>query len=59
MSHDNGKGAASNSSNKMKCNTQSYTETELILLHNKLPDVVWTGYFVELQGYEIDECVIF
>jgi hypothetical protein len=54
-----GKGAACISSNKMKCNTQSSTETELISLHNKLPDVIWTRYFVECQGYEIDEYVIF
>jgi hypothetical protein len=54
-----GKGAASSSSNKMKCNTPSSTETELISLHHKLLDVVWTRYFVECQGYGIDECVIF
>jgi hypothetical protein len=54
-----GKGAAISSSNKMKCNTQSSTETELILLHNKLPDIVWTRYFVECQGYDIDECMVF
>jgi hypothetical protein len=43
-----GKGAACNSSTKMKCNRQSSTETELIiLLHDKLPDVIWTRYFVE------------
>jgi hypothetical protein len=54
-----GKGAAISSSNVMKCNTQSSTETELISLHDKLPDVIWTGYFVECQGYDIDEYVIF
>jgi hypothetical protein len=54
-----GKGAACSSSNKMKCNTRSSTETELISLHDKLPDVIWTRYFVECQGYEIDEYVIF
>jgi hypothetical protein len=55
-----GKGAAISSSNKMKCNTQSSTETELISLHDKLPDIVWThDYFVECQGYDIDECVVF
>ncbi len=59
MSHDDGKKTASSSCNKMKCNTQSSTETELILLHNKLSDIVWTRYFVECQGYEIDECVVF
>jgi hypothetical protein len=54
-----GKGAAISSSNKMKCNTQSSTETELISLHDKLPDIAWTRYFVECQGYDIDECVVF
>ena len=54
-----GKGAAISSSNVMKLNTQSSTETELISLHDKLPDVMWTGYFVECQGYDIDKCVIF
>jgi hypothetical protein len=43
----------------MKCNTQSSTETELISLHDKLPDIIWTRYFVECQGYDIDECVVF
>ncbi len=54
-----GKGAAISSSNKMKCNTRRSTETELISLHDKLPDIVWTRYFMECQGYDIDECVVF
>ena len=54
-----GKGAAISLSNIMKCNTQSSTETELISLHEKLPDIVWTRYFMECQGYDIDEYIIF
>jgi hypothetical protein len=54
-----GKGAVISSSNKMKCNTKSSTKTELIALHSKLPDVIWTRYFVECQGYDIDKCTIF
>ncbi len=54
-----GKGAASSSTNKMKFNTGTSTEAKLILLYYTLPDVVWTRYFVECQGYEIDECIIF
>ncbi len=54
-----GKRAAISSSNNMKCNTQSSTETGLISLHDKLPDIVWTRYFVECQGYDINECVVF
>jgi hypothetical protein len=53
------KGAAISSLNKMKCNARNSTETELISLHDKLPDIVWTRYFVECQGYDIDECVVF
>jgi hypothetical protein len=54
-----GKGAAISSLNKMKHNTRNSTETELISLHDKLPDIVWTRYFVECQGYDIDECAVF
>jgi hypothetical protein len=54
-----GKGVACGSFNKMMCNMQSSTETELISLHDKLPDIVWTRYFVECQAYEIDEYIIF
>ncbi len=54
-----GKGAAISSLNKMNCNTRSSTETELISLHDKIPDFVWTRYFVECQGYDIHECVGF
>ena len=54
-----GKGGAISLLNIMKCNTQSSTETELISLHEKLPDIVWTRYFVECQGYDIDEYIVF
>jgi hypothetical protein len=54
-----GKGAVSSSSNKMKCNTKSSTETEIISLGDRLSDVMWMRYFIECQGYNIDECIIF
>ena len=54
-----GGGAVISSSNKMKCNTKSLTETELIALHDRFGEVIWTRYFVECQGYTIDECTIF
>jgi hypothetical protein len=54
-----GKGAAISSLNVMKCNTQSSTEMELISIHDKLPDIIWTRYFIEGQGYNIDEYMIF
>ncbi len=46
-----GKGAVLSSSTKMKCNTKSSTETELISFVDKLPDIVWMRYFIECQGY--------
>ncbi len=50
-----GQGAVASSSNKMKCNTKSSTETELIRFVNKLADIIWMRYFIECQGYNIDE----
>ncbi len=54
-----GKGAGISSLNVMKCNTRSSSETELISIHDKLPDIIWIRYFVEGQGYDIDEYMIF
>ena len=54
-----GKEAAISLSNIMKYNTWSSIETELISVHNKLPDIKWTRYFVECQGYDIDEYIVF
>jgi hypothetical protein len=54
-----GAGAVASSLNKQKCNTKSSTKTEIIALHDKLSDVIWMWYFVECQGYNIEECIIF
>jgi hypothetical protein len=54
-----GKGAAASSSNKMKCNTKSSMETELISLADKLMDIIRMHYFVECQEYDINEYVIY
>ncbi len=54
-----GQGAVASSSNKMKCNTKSSTETELNLFANKLADIIWMRYFIECQGYDIDKYVVF
>ena len=54
-----GRGAVSSSSTKMKCNTKSSTETELISVADKLSDVIWMRYFIECHGYNLDEYVIY
>ena len=44
----------------MKCNAQSSTEMELISIPDKLPDIIWTRYFIECQeGYDIDAYIVF
>jgi hypothetical protein len=53
-----GKGAVLSSSTKMKCNTKSSTETELISFADKLPDILWKRYFIKCQGYDLDEYIV-
>jgi hypothetical protein len=31
---------------------------ECVSIHDKLPDIIWTRYFVEGQGYDINEYMI-
>jgi hypothetical protein len=46
-----GEGAAYLSSQKQKMNTKSSTEAELVGANDVLPQVLWTKYFLEAQGY--------
>jgi len=46
-----GKGAVWASSRKQKINTRSSTEAELVGVNDTLPQVLWTRYFLEAQGY--------
>ena len=54
-----GKGAIASSSRKQKINTRSSTETELVAVDDKLGDILWMRYFLESQGYTIEENIIF
>ncbi len=54
-----GHGAISSTSRKQKLNTKSSTETELVAVHDKLGDVLWMRYFLESQGYSIEENIIY
>jgi hypothetical protein len=47
------------SSNKQKVNTNSLTETELVGVHDKSGDILFTHHFLKAQGYTINENVIF
>ena len=51
-----GKGATSSYSRKVKLNTRSSTETELVTADMYMPEMLWTLYFIQNQGYGA-ECV--
>jgi hypothetical protein len=51
-----GNWATSSYLRKMKVNTQSLTETELIAADMFMPEMLWTLHFIQAQGYST-ECV--
>ena len=51
-----GKGAVSSYSRKVKLNTRSLTETELVVADMNMLEMIWPLYFIESQGYEV-ECI--
>ena len=42
-------------STKKKLNTNSSTETELMAVNDMLPRILWTRYFLEVQGYQVED----
>jgi hypothetical protein len=54
-----GGGAVISSSRKQKINTKSLTESELVAIDNALTTTLWTLYFIEAQGYSIEQNIIF
>ena len=53
-----GKGMMNGGSNKQKLNTTSSTETETVAVHDYMPAVLWTRYFIEEQGYPMKPSII-
>lgn len=53
-----GKGMVYSSSIRQKLNTRSSTEAELVGVHDFLPQVLWTRYFLEAQGYGVKDNII-
>ncbi len=51
-----GKSAATSYSRKMKFNSRSSTETELLMSDMYMPEMLWLLYFIQSQGYE-PECM--
>ena len=48
-----GWGAISSYSRKIKVNTRSSTETELLSVDADTPEVLWSLYFIQAQGYKV------
>ncbi len=51
-----GRGATSSYSRKLKLNTRSSTETELVTADMFMPKMLWSLHFIQAQGYDV-ECV--
>jgi hypothetical protein len=54
-----GRGANYSTSNKQKINVRSSTEAELVGVNDCMPQCLWTRYFLEAQGYDVSETIIY
>jgi hypothetical protein len=54
-----GRGVKYGTSKRQKLNTKSSTEAELVGFDDVMPKVLWTLYFLEAQGYKIDDNVLY
>jgi hypothetical protein len=49
-----GEGAVTRYSRKVKLNTQSLTKTKLVGADMHMPEMLWTLYFLQIQGYDVE-----
>jgi hypothetical protein len=54
-----GKRAIYGTSTRQKINTKSLTEAELVGLNDVMPQILWTQYFLEAQGYGVKESIVY
>ena len=54
-----GKGATTSASNKQKINVGSSTEGEIVGTHDFLGKIMWAKYFIEAQGYTVDQNIVY
>ena len=54
-----GRGVLFSKSTKQKLNSKSSTEAELIASSEVLPQILWTRYFLEDQGVDVRESVLY
>ena len=54
-----GKGVIYGTSTCQKLNTRSSTEAELVTVDDCMSQVLWTRYFFDAQGYNINDCMVY
>jgi hypothetical protein len=54
-----GRGVIYGTSRRQRLNTKSSTESELVGADDVLPQMLWTLYFLEAQGYKIDDNILY
>lgn len=54
-----GRGAFYSGSTKQKLNTKSSTEAELVGVNDFMAQVLWTRYFLECQGYAVEDNIVY
>jgi Reverse transcriptase (RNA-dependent DNA polymerase) len=54
-----GKGTIYGTSTRQKLNTKSSTEAELVGVNDVMPQILWTQYFLEAQGYGVEDSIIY
>jgi hypothetical protein len=47
------------SSTKQKLNTRNSTESEIVGADDFMPAICWTPYFMEAQGYQVQDNILF
>ena len=54
-----GKGSIYSVATGQKLVARSSTEAELIGVHDLMPQIVWTSYFLQAQGQQIQDCILY
>jgi hypothetical protein len=54
-----GKGSITGVSKKQKINTRSSTESELVGADDMLPQIMWTRYSIDSQGFNVDKSILY
>ena len=54
-----GKGPVYSTSTKQKLVARSSTESEVIGVHDVMPQVIWTNYFLQAQGVKVGDTVVY